>query len=285
MTTDCLSASEKNDFEDAVHSYLSEIRSFPRLSAEEERELACRCAAGDEDAIRRMVDCNLRLVVSMARQYAGRGVAMMDLVQEGSIGLLMAAKKYDPTLDFRFSTYATKWIHRGISRCFSGVTTIRVPDHTLEKIRKLLAARRELTVKLGEEPSLSELAEYCRLDEERVKQLLSLSPEVCSLDSPVGEDDSTLGQFLEDNREPQPFETLVREELNLALQSLLSMLDERQRKIVHLRFGFEDGSCHSYAEIAEVIGVSRERVRQIEKQAMDKLHEKGLDIGLEDFLG
>lgn len=265
-------------------SYLREIRSFPRLTAQEERELAQRCAQGDEAAIRRMVDCNLRLVVSMAKEYAGRGIPLMDLIQEGSIGLLIAAKKFDYTLDYRFSTYATKWIHQGISKYFAASGTIRVPAHTGEKIRKLLASKAELSKQLGAEPGIQALADYCGLELQRVEQLLALNPEICSLDTPVGEEDGTLGQFVEDVQEPQPFEKLVREELNQTIDTLLSSLDQRQQKILRLRYGFEDGKCYSYSEIGEKFDISKERVRQIEKQTMDKLRERGMDIGLEDFL-
>lgn len=283
MTVDS-QAPAPTENEDTMQHYLSQIRSFPRLSAEEERELARRCAQGDEDAIRKMVNSNLRLVVSMAREYAGRGIPLMDLVQEGSIGLLMAAKKFDYTLDYRFSTYATKWIHHGLSKCFSGNGTIRVPAHTADRIRKVLSARSELTKKMGSEPTVQELADYCGLEEAKVEQLLTLNPEVCSLDATVGEEDDTLGQFIEDRAEPQPYEKLVREELNQTVDALLSTLNERQQKILRLRYGFEDGTCYSYAEIGQMMGVSKERIRQIEKQAMDKLHRRGADMGLEDFL-
>lgn len=284
MTVDCLKPTPVPGNEDTMQSYLHEIRSFPRLTAVEERDLARRCAQGDEDAIRKMVDCNLRLVVSMAREYAGRGIPLMDLVQEGSIGLLTAAKKYDYTRDYRFSTYATKWIHQGISKCFANQGTIRVPAHTGDKIRKVLAARAELTKKMGAVPSVQELADYCGLEESKIQRLLALNPEICSLDSPVGDENDTLGQFVEDRLEPQPYEKLVREELIRAVDLLMSSLDERQQKILRLRYGFEDGVCYSYAEIGQEIGVSKERVRQIEKQAVDKLHAWGLDMGLEDFL-
>ena len=185
--------------EDDVSQYLREIRTFPRLTPEEERELARRCAAGDEEAIRHMVNSNLRLVVSVAREYAGRGVPLLDLIQEGSIGLLAAAKKFDYTLDYRFSTYATKWIRQGITRCLlNHGALIRVPAHTAERIRKVQQAKTALLQELGTEPTVAQIALRCEMPEEKVMSLLQRSPEICSLDAPAGEDDGTLGVLLED---------------------------------------------------------------------------------------
>ena len=184
-----LSEKELNTHED-MGSYLHQIRQFPRLTAEEEKALALRCADGDEDAIRLMVSSNLALVVSMAREYTGRGVSLLDLIQEGSIGLLIAARKFDPTLNYRFSTYATKWIRRGISRCvLNHAGLIRVPIHTAEKIRKLLAARTVLQQQTGEVPTEEALADYCDMPLKKVKEYLRLLPEVCSLDAPVGSEE------------------------------------------------------------------------------------------------
>lgn len=283
MTSDLLEK-ERLPAEDDMRQYLSEIRRYPLLNPEEERALAQRCAQGDEDALRRMVNSNLRLVVSVAREYTGRGVPLLDLIQEGSIGLLIAAKKFDYTLDFRFSTYATKWIRQRISKCLSGKGTIRVPTHTLDKIRKLLAVRGEWMQQHGGEPTLEQLAEVSGLPASRVQQLLQLSPEVCSLDAPVGEEDSSLGQLIENTQDPQPYENLVREELNEILNQLLQDLEPRQRQIIRLHYGLEDGQRHSLSEIAQMLGVSKERARQIEKRAMEKLHTRGSAIGLEDFL-
>ena len=272
--------------EDDVSQYLREIRRYPLLTQEEERDLARRCAMGDQDAIRQMVNSNLRLVVSVAREYAGRGVPLLDLIQEGSIGLLAAAKKFDYTLDYRFSTYATKWIRQGVTRyLMQQGSLIRVPLHTYEKIRKVQSVAAQLLTELGREPSEEEIAARCDISPERVRQLLQLNPETCSLDAPVGvEEEDALGFLLEDIQAPQPQEKLIREELSRILEELLSMLTERQRMVLRLHFGMEDGECHSLEQISIRFGVSKERVRQIERQAMDRLQKLGAGLGLEDFL-
>ena len=271
--------------EDDVRQYLNEIRQFPRLTAEQERELARRCAAGDEEAIRTMVNSNLRLVVSVAREYAGRGVPLLDLIQEGSIGLLVAAKKFDYTLDFRFSTYATKWIRQGVTRCLiSHGNLIRVPLHTAEKMRKVMAVKQALLQENGEQPTAQQIAQRSALEEDKVEKLLDLIPETCSLDAPAGEEDTTLRALLEDIHAPQPQEQLIREELNHTMEQLLGMLSERQQQVLRLHFGMDDGVCHSLEEISGMLGVSKERARQIERQAMDKLKKCGASMGLEDFL-
>ena len=272
--------------EDDVRQYLQEIRQYPRLTPEEERDLARKCAEGDEDAIRQMVSANLRLVVSVAREYAGRGVPLLDLVQEGSIGLLVAARKFDYTLNFRFSTYATKWIRQGVSRCIMNhAGLIRVPVHTAERIRKILAAKAELQQESGQTPTNGEIAEKVKIPEKKVAELLSLIPETCSLDVPAGEDeDGTLQLLLEDVEAPQPQEELVRQELKDTLNGLLSLLNERQQQVLRLHYGMEDGIVHSLEDIGKTLGISKERTRQIEHQAMDKLRTMGADFGLEDFL-
>ena len=235
-------------------------------------------------AARRAITSNLRLVVSVAREYAGRGVPLLDLIQEGSIGLIAAARKFDYTLQFRFSTYATKWIRQGITRYLmnhSGL--IRVPAHTAERIRHIEAAARDLRQRSGKEPTLSEIANECDMTEAKVSQYMQLSPEICSLDVPVG-DDSSFRVMLEDIQSPQPQEELIRRELSQMMNQLLGTLTERQQQVLRLRFGMEDGICRSFEEIGSALGVSKERVRQIERQAMDKLQIMGADLGLEDFL-
>lgn len=280
LETDVLSTGEED-----VRQYMSEIRRYPLLTAQQERELARRCAAGDEDAIRAMVSANLRLVVSVAREYAGQGVPLLDLIQEGSLGLITAAKKFDYTLDFRFSTYATKWIRQRIGMSLndhSGV--IRVPAYTAERMRKLEAARAELRAELGRDPTARELAEQTGFSREKVEELLALIPEVSSLDIPVGEKgEDTVGTLLP-SEDLQPQAELIRRELKDLLDGMMMELNERQRTILQLHFGMEDGVCHSLEEIGRSLGISRERVRQIERQAMDKLQKMSAGLGLEDFL-
>ena len=273
--------------EDDIRQYLREIRSYPRLTAEEERELARRCAQGDEDAIRQMVNSNLRLVVSIAREYAGRGVALMDLIQEGSIGLLAAARKFDYTRDLRFSTYATKWIRQGVTRCLlNHGSSIRVTLHTAERMRKVQSVRAALLQETGEEPTTAQISERSGIPESKVQELIRLTPDICSLDVPAGDgdDSSALGTLLEDVQTPQPYEELVRQELERTMGELLSTLTDRQQQILRLHFGMEDGHCYALEDIGKMLGISKERVRQVERQAMDKLQKNGASLGLEEFL-
>lgn len=269
-----------------VRQYLKEIREYPRLTQEEEQQIARRCAQGDEEAIRQMVNSNLRLVVSVAREYAGRGVPLLDLIQEGSIGLIVAAKKFDYTMDYRFSTYATKWIRQRITRYLTDHGgLIRVPAHTAERMRKVTAAKNALIQENGEEPTEDEVAARTGLPREKVSQLMKLAPQTCSLDAPVGEDgDTTVGNYLPTNEGAEPQEELVRQELASLMEGLLDQLNPRQRQILRLRFGMEDGVCYTLEEIGKMIGISKERVRQVEKQAIERLKCLGADLGLEDFL-
>jgi len=272
--------------EEDVRQFLWEIREYPRLTVQEERDLARLCAEGNEDAIRHMVNSNLRLVVSVAREYAGRGVALLDLIQEGSIGLLVAARKFDYTLDYRFSTYATKWIRQGVTRCLMNhAGLIRVPLHTAERMRKVDVTRAQLRQETGEEPTAAQISQRCGIPESKVQELISLIPEVFSMDIPTGDgEEDSLRSLLEDERAPQPYEELVRRELEHTIKTLLSTLNERQQKILRLHYGMEDGRCYSLEEIGKMLGISKERARQVEKQAMEILQENGASFGLEDFL-
>lgn len=273
----------ENTNDAAEKDFLQQIRQYPRLTPEEELELAKRCAAGDEDAIRQMVNANLRLVVSVAREYAGRGVPLLDLVQEGSIGLLAAAKKFDYTRSYRFSTYATKWIRQGVTRCIvNHAGLIRVPQYTAEKIRKLIVAKAVLQQQSGQEPSVAELAAYTQMPEDKAAEYLSLIPEICSLDAFISEDGSVLA--LEDVHTPQPHEELIRRELKNTLDTMMASLTPRQQQVLRLHFGMTDGICYSLQQIGDTLEVSKERARQILQQAMDKLKKMGTDFGLEDFL-
>ena len=272
--------------EDGMHQFIQDIRRFPRLTPEEERQLARDCAAGDAEAIKFMVSSNLQLVVSIARDYGGRGVPMLDLIQEGSIGLIYAARKFDYTRNLRFSTYATKWIRQGIMRCIMNYNgMIRVPHYTAEKMNKVLRARTELMQRLGKEPDAAQIAQLCQMDAEKVAQLLNLMPRTVSLDTPVGDDgDDDLQILIEDLQAPQPQEELVRRELKNTLQILLSQLTPRQQQVLQMHYGLTDREPCSMETIGKELGISKERVRQIEQQAMQKLKMMGADFGLEDFL-
>ncbi len=280
-----LDKDQKHIPEEDLSPYLRDIRQFPMLTAQQERTLAMACAQGDQAAVRKLVNSNLRLVVAVAKEYAGRGVALLDLIQEGSIGLLVAAKKFDYTLEYRFSTYATKWIRQRIQRCIiNHAALIRVPRHTAERIRKILYAQSALRQENGTEPTLQELAAYCEIDEDKVAKALELLPRISSLDAPAGDDDATVQTLLEDLQAPQPLEELVRRELKTIMDALLSQLTERQQQVLRLRFGMVDGQCHTLENIGAVLGISKERARQLEEGGLARLQKLGASLGLEDFL-
>ena len=287
MTATVLQKQNSAPMEEDMRQYLREIGNFPLLTPQQEREVAMSCAAGDEEAIRTMVNSNLRLVVSIAREYIGRGIPLPDLIQEGSIGLLIAAQKFDYTMQCRFSTYATKWIRQSITRyLLNHAGVIRVPRQTMEKMRKGLAVKAKLLQESGQDPTVEEIAQRCVETPDKVKKLLELVPEICSLDAPAGEnDESALQMLLEDVHAPQPQEELVRWELTRILDEMLSVLEPRQQQVLRLRYGMEDGICHTLSQIGTILGISKERARQVERQALDKLHKIGADRGLEDFLG
>lgn len=270
--------------EENMGTFMREIRSIPLLSPQQEQALAKRCAEGDEEAIRQLVQANLRLVVSVAKEYAGRGVSVLDLIQEGCIGLLAAAKKYDYTKDCRFATYATLWIRQGMSRYLENQgSVIRVPAYTAEMLRKINTAQTALRQSADREPTVEEIGEYCGFEPEKVRRLLQLQPQTFSLDAPVGEDD-TVAVLVEDVHSPQPQERLIHQALAETMEKLLSMLTPRQAQVLRLHYGMDDGICCSLEQIGAQLGISKERARQIEKQAMERLKQLGADIGLEDFL-
>lgn len=265
-------------------AFLREIRSIPLLTQQQEEELAVRCNRGDEEAIRLLVQANLRLVVSVAKEYAGRGVPVLDLIQEGCIGLLAAAKKYDYTRECRFATYATLWIRQGITRYLENQSAmIRVPAYTAELLRKIESARAALSQSGEGEPTVAEIADFCGMEAEKVHKLLQLRPQTVSLDAPIGESEP-MGVLVEDERSAQPQELFVRQALTETMEKLLSMLTERQAQVLRMHYGMDGGTCRSFEQIGAQLGISKERARQIEKQAIERLKQLGADFGLEDFL-
>ncbi len=272
--------------EDGVSDYLHMIRGIPLLTPEEELSLAKRCAAGDQEAIRQMVNANLRLVVSVAKEHGNKGVPLLDLIQEGSIGLIEAAKRFDYTRNNRFSTYAMSWIRQGVIQgLIQHKNMIKVSSYASERIKKVLRARMQIKEELGVEPTVEEIAAVCGLPEDKVEKYLQISSKTKSLNTRVGEDEDTdLIDLIEDDHALKPQKEFVRKELKKTLEELLSMLDERQQMVLKMHFGMEDNVGCSLEDISMHFGVSKERIRQIEQQAMAKLKRYGANFGLEDFL-
>ena len=272
--------------EDPVRMYLKEIGNVPLLTTEQEVELAKRVEAGDEEAKKQLTEANLRLVVSIAKKYVGRGMPFLDLIQEGNMGLMKAVDKFDYTKGYKFSTYATWWIRQAITRGIADTgRTIRVPVHMVETINKTLRMTRTLLQELGREPTPEEVAERLNVSVSRVREVLKISRDPVSLDTPIGEeDDSHLGDFIEDDSALSPADSaafsMLREELATALESLT----DRERQVVKLRFGLEDGRARTLEEVGKEFNVTRERIRQIEAKALRKLRHPSRSKRLKDFL-
>lgn len=262
--------------DDSVRLHLREIGKIPLLSAEEELALAQRVVQGDKKAKDKMAEANMRLVVSIAKRYSGRGLDFLDLIQEGHTGLLRAVEKFDPDKGFKFSTYATWWIRQAITRAIADqARTIRIPVHMVETINKLLRTQRRMTQELNREPTIEELAKELEMEPERVEYVIKIKQDISSLDAGVGRDgedeDSVLGDFIEDEDGATPEESASSQLLKEQVQSVLSTLSEREQKIIKMRFGLENGKSHTLEEVGQEFAVTRERIRQIEAKALAKL--------------
>ncbi|MDF2927079.1 MAG: polymerase sigma factor RpoD [Paenibacillaceae bacterium] len=271
---------------DPVRMYLKEIGRVPLLSAEDEVGLAKRIEKGDEEAKRRLAEANLRLVVSIAKRYVGRGMLFLDLIQEGNMGLIKAVEKFDHTKGYKFSTYATWWIRQAITRAIADqARTIRIPVHMVETINKLIRVSRQLLQELGREPTPEEIAKDMDLSTEKVREIMKIAQEPVSLETPIGEeDDSHLGDFIEDQEALAPADAAAYELLKEQLEDVLDTLTEREENVLRLRFGLDDGRTRTLEEVGKVFGVTRERIRQIEAKALRKLRHPSRSKRLKDFL-
>ena len=272
--------------EDPVRMYLKEIGKVPLLTAEEEKELAMKMEAGDMEAKKRLAEANLRLVVSIAKRYVGRGMLFLDLIQEGNLGLIKAVEKFDYRKGYKFSTYATWWIRQAITRAIADqARTIRIPVHMVETINKLIRVQRQLLQELGREPYPEEIAEKMGLPVERVREIQKISQEPVSLETPIGEEeDSHLGDFIQDDNVPVPAEAAACTLLKEQLVEVLGTLTEREQKVLCLRFGLEDGRARTLEEVGKEFDVTRERIRQIEAKALRKLRHPSRSRKLKDYL-
>ena len=272
--------------EDPVRMYLKEIGKVPLLTAEEEKELAMKMEAGDMDAKKRLAEANLRLVVSIAKRYVGRGMLFLDLIQEGNLGLIKAVEKFDYRKGYKFSTYATWWIRQAITRAIADqARTIRIPVHMVETINKLIRVQRQLLQELGREPYPEEIAEKMNLPVERVREIQKISQEPVSLETPIGEEeDSHLGDFIQDDNVPVPAEAAAFTLLKEQLVEVLGTLTDREQKVLCLRFGLEDGRARTLEEVGKEFDVTRERIRQIEAKALRKLRHPSRSRKLKDYL-
>ena len=272
--------------EDPVRMYLKEIGTVPLLSADEELRLAKRKADGDEDAKERLIEANLRLVVSIAKRYTGRGMSFLDLVQEGNLGLIKGVEKFDYTKGYKLSTYATWWIRQSVTRALADqARTIRVPVHMVETINKMSKMQRKLTLELGYEPSVTELADALDMSEDKVMEIMQIAREPASLETPIGEeDDSNLGDFVADNNVVTPEGNVESVMLREHIDALLGDLKERERQVIVLRFGLEDGHPRTLEEVGKEFNVTRERIRQIEAKALRKLRNPVRSKRIRDFL-
>ena len=281
-----LSVPEGVSIEDPVRMYLKEIGKVSLLTADEEIELAKRMEQGDEDAKKRLAEANLRLVVSIAKRYVGRGMLFLDLIQEGNLGLIKAVEKFDYRKGYKFSTYATWWIRQAITRAIADqARTIRIPVHMVETINKLIRVSRQLLQELGREPTPEEIAEEMKMPVDRVREILKISQEPVSLETPIGEEeDSHLGDFIQDDNVPVPADATAFTLLKEQLIEVLGTLTEREQKVLRLRFGLDDGRARTLEEVGKEVNVTRERIRQIEAKALRKLRHPSRSRKLKDYL-